>query len=77
MEPQTATTPAPIPLDLSAIIRGLSVGESYLFPIEHKASVQSLCSRISKGTALAFKTKTEAGGVRVWRKPDKPAKSGT
>lgn len=55
--------------DLTASIKGLSPGQSTLFPDANPTSVRALASRIGADLKAKFTTRTEKEGVRVLRWP--------
>lgn len=49
-------------------IRQLEIGESILFPLNKRASVQSLASHVRRDTGRRFKVqKQDNNTARVWR----------
>ena len=67
MESHAETTAPPPPPDISATLRALKPGESYVFPLETGPSVRTLATRIGLELQCVFKTKKGDGGIRVWR----------
>lgn len=53
---------------LSGSLRRMGIGDSILFPSVHSASLQSILSRLRKGSpGLKFTSRKTEGGIRVWR----------
>ena len=49
------------PLDI------MEVGDSFLVPLEKRASAASMCSKYRKASGKKFITRKVEGGFRVWR----------
>lgn len=61
-------TGVPLPGTALPPIRQLAVGESILFPLNKRNTVQSLASRLKKETGREFKIQKQSDeAARVWR----------
>jgi hypothetical protein len=64
----------PPPVDISATLRALGVGDSHAFPAEMATSVRSIATRLTVKEDRKFKSRTEGAEIRVWRLKKAPAK---
>lgn len=61
-------TAVPMPGDIRWPIEDLKVGESFPFPIEKRASIQSRASKVKAKLSRDFKVKKMDGNNgRIWR----------
>jgi hypothetical protein len=64
----TIDTAVPIPGRASYPLEALKVGESFLFPVSKRTSVQSRVSRLKREQGLEFTVKKmDNDNCRVWR----------
>lgn len=64
----TIDTGVPVPEVVSYPFRQLKVGQSFLAPLEKRASIQSQASRLARTSDLQFVVrKVSSDSIRVWR----------
>lgn len=64
----TIDTGVPVPARAHYPLEDLKVGESFLFPLKKRSSVQSLASRLKADEGREFTVKKmDADNCRVWR----------
>lgn len=62
-------TGVPIPKIVSMPLQSLEVGESFLFPLDMRRSVQTIASRTKRLTGKEYTVKKMDDNVaRIWRK---------
>lgn len=64
----TIDTGVPVPIRANYPLEDLKVGESFLFPLKKRSSVQSLASRLKADEGREFTVKkVDEDNCRVWR----------